>query len=543
LDTNISAWGNGEKMSNYLFKRYIPDPFILLFFVCIGLLHIFLCGCGGGGGGGSGGDSTDVAIEDISGTWYVAIGHSPRFTMDIIPDGNTTTFTLDGTKLSISGNATLKGNTLELQADSSEFGRFDGLIVFQKDLKSFTGDWDITGINLISGTLSGSRTEWPEYDIDVNGVPGFAESNCIELDKLSRISKFRSGAGHDYSDDFETCRSMKHYFDPKAGVDRSTIKLFSPVDGTIIGTTEEWDGPDLWKGTAVGIRPDGYDAFCIVIFHVDLTLLLEVGDRILAGEELGTSEKVSGTVSEISVEVNTPSGVKLVSFFKAMTDDLFEIYCSRGISSPDDVIITEAERDADPLICDGETFLDTGSLENYVDLTPKKLTRLPCGSDHLVWMQPYGQVDHGDGNSFFHDGIDFGSPGGKFFASSDGTVTDVEFDTQKGWPGTNYRIVIEIAPGIKLDYHFEIGGSVSLNEREANIFVSKGDQISAGTHIANLISLDDNVAHVHRGVYETGVSDKCPLDYFTANTAQSLEALYDSGIEKRPGYRMDLCEE
>jgi hypothetical protein len=195
---------------------------MLLFFVFIVLLHIFLCGCGGGGGGGSGGgdsggDSTDVTIKDISGTWYVAIGHSPRFIMDIIPDSNSTTFTLDGTKLSIGGNATLKGNTLELQADSSEFGRFEGLIAFQKDLKSFNGDWEITGSNPISGTLSGSRTEWPEYDTDANGVPRFAESNCIELHKISRISKFRSGAGHDYSDDFETCRSMKHYFDPKGG--------------------------------------------------------------------------------------------------------------------------------------------------------------------------------------------------------------------------------------------------------------------------------------------------------------------------------------
>ena len=36
----------------------------------------------------------------------------------------------------------------------------------------------------------------------------------FELDKIDKISKFRSGIGHDYWDDFENCRSMKHYFFP-----------------------------------------------------------------------------------------------------------------------------------------------------------------------------------------------------------------------------------------------------------------------------------------------------------------------------------------
>ena len=52
------------------------------------------------------------------------------------------------------------------------------------------------------------------YDVDLYGIPKFVNINYIELYKIYCISKFRSAIGHDYSDDFESCRSMKHYFHP-----------------------------------------------------------------------------------------------------------------------------------------------------------------------------------------------------------------------------------------------------------------------------------------------------------------------------------------
>jgi murein DD-endopeptidase MepM/ murein hydrolase activator NlpD len=170
------------------------------------------------------------------------------------------------------------------------------------------------------------------------------------------------------------------------------------------------------------------------------------------------------------------------------------------------------------------------------------LTHLPCDSDTLIWIQPYGNVDHGGGNAFFHDGIDFGNPNGPFFSSSEGVVKEVDLDTGKGWPGSNYRITIQVTPRLILDYHFEIGGIASEYDRKANIFVASGDRVIPGQRIANLISIDQNVAHVHWGVYERGSADECPLDYFAVDAAKSLEALYDSGIEKRPRNRFDLCE-
>jgi hypothetical protein len=145
------------------------------------------------------------------------------------------------------------------------------------------------------------------------------------------------------------------------------VKIFSPVNGMVRGTTEEWEG-SLWKGTAVGIKPENYEGFHLTIFHIDLHNPLNVGDMVTAGQELGTSEKTSGTASDLAVWVNTPSGYKLVSYFDVMTDILFQDYQALGMSSRNFGIISEAERDADPLTCDGGKFTNSGNLENWVTL-------------------------------------------------------------------------------------------------------------------------------------------------------------------------------
>ena len=149
---------------------------------------------------------------------------------------------------------------------------------------------------------------------------------------------------------------MKHYFHPKSGVDMSTIRVYAPFSGTVVGTTEEWDGPSLWKGTAVGIRPTGYPAFHVVLFHVDLDVPLAVGDTVTAGQQLGTSEKEDGTAADVAIGVMTPTGFRLVSYFEVMTDDVFAAYVARGVATRADMLVTQAQRDADPLACDGQAF-------------------------------------------------------------------------------------------------------------------------------------------------------------------------------------------
>ena len=217
-------------------------------------------------------------------------------------------------------------------------------------------------VPFLSGASGGcDRFIGDTYDVDAKGIPAFVGTDYIELAKIGHISKFRSGVGHSYTDDFESCRSMKHYFEPKEDVDWSTVKVLSPVAGSVARLDEEW------IGTQVRIRSRRYPAFEFILFHVNLSGPLHVGDAVAAGQELGT---LVGTqsLSDIAVKVNTPRGTKMVSYFSVLTDDVFGQYQARGLASREDAIIPEDVRDAHPLTCSGETFADGGTLENWVTL-------------------------------------------------------------------------------------------------------------------------------------------------------------------------------
>jgi hypothetical protein len=201
------------------------------------------------------------------------------------------------------------------------------------------------------------------WDIDAKGIPKFVETNYIELDKIYRISKFRSSAGHDYSDAFEHCRSMKHYFEPKSTLDWTTVKIYSPVSGTVTRLEQEW------AGTKLEIASTAYPAFRFSIFHINLTVQLQLNDTVSAGEMLGTHIG-SQTTSDISIIVNDPTKQgRMVSWFEVMSDAVFQQYSAKGVTSRESMIISKQERDAHPLSCSGDTFLTADSLESWVILS------------------------------------------------------------------------------------------------------------------------------------------------------------------------------
>lgn len=313
---------------------------------------------------------------DWTATYQTVFGHLPRFVLDLRETSGTVSFTLQGAGLTIAGSGTRAGSTLALHASLGEGVTLSLALALAAEGQTFTGTWRLAGGPHAEGTITGTTAPWPTFDIDARDIPLLVGADCIELWKIARISRFRSGEGHDYSDDFETCRSMKHYYDPAPGVERTTVHLFSPVTGTVLGTTDEYDGT-LWKGVAIGIRPDGYPAFDVVLFHVNLEPRLAVGSRVRAGQLLGTSAKQTGTVTDVALGVHTPQGYRLISFFQAMPEPLFACYAARGVVSRQQLVITREERDAAPLTCAGETFLTPGTLENWVTLAPAAPPRGP----------------------------------------------------------------------------------------------------------------------------------------------------------------------
>lgn len=74
-------------------------------------------------------------------------------------------------------------------------------------------------------------------------------------------------------------------------------------------------------------------------------------------------------MSDVSVMVNDPTRQgRMVSYVQLLSDQVFASYMARGLSSRDDAVIPRAERDANPLTCQGETFVGTDPLEPWVVL-------------------------------------------------------------------------------------------------------------------------------------------------------------------------------
>ena len=191
---------------------------------------------------------------------------------------------------------------------------------------------------------------WIPYSGD---IPQFVSHDYIDLNKIEYISKFRSGSGHDYSDDYETCRSKKHYYHPHPSVsDWTGINIYSPVDGTIVDLS-------VSNGTRVAIQSSLNPAYQFIIFHVDVLPEIIKGHEVTAGEHIGNHANNS-TISDIAVRIFTlHNGMpkkQMISYFDVMTDSLFSDYQTRGLQNRGDAIISAEDRDNDPLNCNGEEF-------------------------------------------------------------------------------------------------------------------------------------------------------------------------------------------
>lgn len=263
------------------------------------------------------------------------------------------------------GSGSAVDNAMELSGQLSIMGSPQIIldINFTDDGLVFTGLCSIGGTNVYQ--IEGTKDDSGVSDvIAVDTLVRFVEFNYIDLDKIGRISLFRSGEGHDYSDDFESCRTMKHYYRPKSGVNAAEIDINSPVDGKIRYIMTEQSAS---SGQQICIESTEYPAFQFIIFHVALDPILKVGDTVAAGQLVG-AHIGAATWSDIAVRQHTSEGDRLVSYFDVMSDSLFAGYQARGVDSRDEAIISQEDRDASPLTCSGEQYANAGVLDNWLIL-------------------------------------------------------------------------------------------------------------------------------------------------------------------------------
>ncbi len=205
----------------------------------------------------------------------------------------------------------------------------------------------------------------PTYDLASLGSPKVLDANFIDLSKIERISRFRSTVGHSYVDGSgETCRSMKHYYQPFwPDVDWTTVDIFAPVSGTILGISP--DGP--W-GKKILLRPRDLPAMYVILFHVNPNPDIVTNGWLDSGQHIGKHSS-NNTSSDIAIFFDSKEDGTLASYFDTMTDAVFEEYKARGPSSRADFVITKEERDADAVPCTGEQqFTVHGELDDWVVL-------------------------------------------------------------------------------------------------------------------------------------------------------------------------------
>lgn len=206
-------------------------------------------------------------------------------------------------------------------------------------------------------------------------LPRFATALYLDPVHIERISRFRAGVGHDYSDSYERCRSMKHYVCPipcpgsgapapaVAPPPWTELEIRSPITGTVLRLD-----PEQTFGTQLVLEPAGHPELRVKIFHVTPASELAPGSAISAGQVLGTHASTQ-TMSDIAVEQGRRDGFRLISFFEALSDEAFAPLAERGITR-EALQISLAERDATPLTCDGEQFMAADPLEDWLSLTP-----------------------------------------------------------------------------------------------------------------------------------------------------------------------------
>lgn len=211
----------------------------------------------------------------------------------------------------------------------------------------------LTILLLFTGCATRQNFLFPKTESKESSTSPTVSQNFINLDNVSRISKFRSGYGHDFSyGTGETCRSMKHYFDIKKDVNPRSVRYFAPINGTITDIRQTTNEYGILE-SQFSIRSDENKNYFFRFFHVALNPEFKNGTRVNAGDTLGTIGHPQAH-GEIAVEERRGRQTILHSWFDIIDTELSHEYADRGVNK-ENIIIPKETRDANPLVCDFNT--------------------------------------------------------------------------------------------------------------------------------------------------------------------------------------------
>lgn len=203
--------------------------------------------------------------------------------------------------------------------------------------------------------------------------PPLITANFVDLNKIEKISKYRSCAGHVTvpQDQREGKRNMKHYFWVKPEYSKNkTVEIYSPYEGYVADIrsdpNENLEG-EIWitpMQIFAMVPPFGVWSFSVQ--HIDIRTDLKLGNQVKAGELIGwaaISEKRGDSFDIVygksgfppkKIDNWTNPFADLDSVFNHMNDGVFAKYQEKGFSSKEDFIISKGERDQSPCQYQGE---------------------------------------------------------------------------------------------------------------------------------------------------------------------------------------------
>lgn len=198
--------------------------------------------------------------------------------------------------------------------------------------------------------------------------PPLLTANFIDLDKVEKISKFRSCQGHTVvpQDGSESARNMKHYFVLKSEFfGGQKVGIFSPFDGFVQGTMSN---PEKKLEGEIWIGQEG-TPWSVSFEHINLARNFERGNEVRAGELVGyVADKgldvvyaVGGDGVEIMNGYESPF-TALDSVFNHMNEEVLAIYQKKGIMVKEDIIYGREYRDQNP--CKYREGSDEGGLND-----------------------------------------------------------------------------------------------------------------------------------------------------------------------------------
>lgn len=212
-------------------------------------------------------------------------------------------------------------------------------------------------------------------------------ANVTELDKIEKISKFRSCAGHTTvpQNESEMKRNMKHYFWVKREyLEGNTVEIYAPYDGFVTGIRKDLqDGleGEIWiapKDMFVILPPVGRWMFSVQ--HINVRQDLKRGSEVKAGELIGHAAVTAanretfdivyakGAFAPKNIDNWTGPFTDLDSIFNHLSDAVFSKYNAKGVTSRQEAIITKEDRDQNPCVYkdNGPYFLNQDAPENWI---------------------------------------------------------------------------------------------------------------------------------------------------------------------------------